>query len=350
MRKPDWQARARAVIEALPTIDRSAAARATVLATTVLVTLLLLQGAVTAALTSGMQPMLAVDSVPTEPNDVAWADAPNRTVDLSKQQMAIPIGGGSVNEMDVQAMTNESHVAFRLSWPDPTNDTSLSEPRAYSDAAAIMFHSGSTPPITMGAASTPVNIWYWRASWQFGAADSAPWTGSMYAYPHPDDETRPGTAVGNPLSKGEYDQFAQNYYAKGYGSLSHAPVQPVQSNADRTAEGWSVTFVRERGTNGTFDAAFNDEEPMYLAFAVWNGSADEVNGKKSITLQYTRLDPANASLAAVESGSSGDGSSDSGPSAGGSAGALPTSVGPWIAALIGATLLAWLVSYRRMQP
>jgi DMSO reductase family type II enzyme heme b subunit len=345
MRKPDW----------LPTIgwlsiDRSAAAHATVLAAAVLVVLLLLQGAVTAALTSGVQPMAAVDAVPTDPTDEAWADAPNRTVDLSKQQMALPIGGGSVDEMDVQATTNESHVAFRLSWDDPTNDTSLSEPRAYSDAAAIMFHGGSTPPITMGAAGTPVNVWYWRSNWQFGQNDTAPWTGSMYAYPHPDNETRPGTAAGNPLSKASYDQFAQNYYAKGYGSLSNAPVQPVHANAERTTEGWSVSFVRERGTNGTYDAAFSDDEPMFLAFAVWNGSADEVNGKKSITLQFTRLDPANASLAAVDPGGSGSGD-DSGADggAGGSVGALPTSLGPWLAALVGATMVAWLVSYRRIQ-
>lgn len=331
----------------VPSPDWRAVITASIVAAVALLVIIALQGAVTAAFTSGTQPMLSVDTVPQQSNASTWEQAPNRTVDLQKQQMAVPFGGGSTDELTVKAVTNESHVAFRLSWADPTVDTSIGAPGNYSDAAAIMLHSGSTPPITMGATGTPVNVWYWRSSWEFGEK-SAPWSGDMYAYPHPDDRTKPGRAAGNPLSKERYDQFAHNYYAKGFGSLSHAPDQPVTASAARSDQQWQVTFVRERGTNGTYDAAFDDSEPMYLAFSVWNGSADEVNGEKSITLRFTELDMTDGSLAAADTGSNGNGG---GPDIErpGPTGILPNEFGPWIAALVGVTVLIWMIAYRSVQ-
>jgi len=330
----------------VPTPDWRAAAGATAMAVSVMLTIVALQGAVSASLTSGTQPMAVVDGVPQQADSPAWEEAPSRTVDLQKQQMAVPFGGGSVEELSVDALTNESLVAFRLTWDDPTNDTSIGAPGNYSDAAALMFHSGSTPPIMMGGADTPVNIWYWRSAWQFGEK-SAPWSGDMYTYPHPENRTMPGRAAGNPLSQESYDQFAHNYYAKGFGSLSHAPNQPVTVSATREDEQWQVSFVRERGTDGTYDAAFNDTEPMYMAFAVWNGSADEVNGQKSITLQFSELDVTNGSLAAASTGGGSDGDPAAGEDASG--GKPLTGVGPWVGALVGATLFTWLVAYRRME-
>ncbi|WP_121823419.1 ethylbenzene dehydrogenase-related protein [Halostella salina] len=311
------------------------------------------QVAFISVVTAGHQEMTAVDRVPAQPDAGQWADAPTRNVTLSEQQMALPHGGGTVDEMTVQSVTNDTHVAFRLEWEDPTRDTNISEPGAYSDAAAIMLRGGSKPPITMGASGDPVDIWYWRASWQFAESDPG---GDMYTYPHPDNRTKPGRAAGNPLSKSSYDRFAQNYYARGYGSLSHAPSQTVAANAERTVDGWSVVFVRERGAEGQFDAAFDEADQMYLAFAVWNGSADEVNGQKSITLRYTVLDTENGELSAAQAGGGGSGDGGDGGGAAGAAGDagdsamwLARSATNWVTALVLATAAAWLVSYWRLR-
>ncbi|MFB6156696.1 MAG: ethylbenzene dehydrogenase-related protein [Haloferacaceae archaeon] len=338
-----------------PSLDRAAATRATAMSVLVVVALLSVQSAVGALATGGTQPVAAVDRVPARPGAAAWSDAPSRTVTLNEQRMALPYGGGSTDEVTVKAVTNDTHVGFRLSWADPTNDTSIASPRSYSDAAAIMLHGGSQPPITMGAAGTPVNIWYWRASWQFanhtgtGAA-----TGDMYAYPHPDNETKPGLAAGNPLSKARYGRYGQNYYAKGYGSLSVAPEQNVRAHGRRTDEGWRVTFVRRRSTAGRYDASF-DANRMYLAFAVWNGSAGEVNGQKSITLQYTTL--AEDGLSAASGGSGGaatsGGSSGAAASGGSDGGAgalgLPSGLSQGLGAVLAAMVVAWLVTYRSIR-
>ncbi|QIO23366.1 ethylbenzene dehydrogenase-related protein [Haloarcula sp. JP-L23] len=341
-------------------LDGKAAVRSTLVAVVVAAAVLLAQGAVAAAVTSGAQPTAQVSTAPTSPSAATWDDAPVRTVSLQKQQMAIPYGGGSTDELDVQAVTNETHVAFRLSWADPTRDDGIDSPRNYSDAVAVMARAGNQPPITMGATGEPVDIWYWRSSWQFGNKSSE-WSGDMYAYPHPDAETKPGRAAGNPLSRAAYENYAQNYYAEGYGSLSHAPTQPVQARGERTDEGWAVTFTRQRRTEGQFDATFDGSKQVYLAFAVWNGSADEVNGKKSITLQYSTLNVESGELSPPESGGSGASSggasgsgTDSGSASGGSGGsggAGGSAFGQFSGMLgtaLSAIVAAWLVAYWRL--
>lgn len=345
-------------------MDRGAATRATALTVGVVVLLLLVQTAVGTALVRGTQPMAVRDQVASQPTAATWEDVPSRSLELSGQQMARPYGGGSVTEMEVQAMTNDTHVAFRLSWTDSTQDGNISAPTAYSDAVALMLHGGEQPPITMGAMGTPVNIWYWRASWQFGDhADTGDWTGDMYAYPHPNETTKPGLAAGNPLSKAEYSRYGQNYYAKGYGSLSHAPAQNVEAYGTRTADGWQVTFVRERTTNGTYDAALNESQQLYITVAVWNGSADEVNGQKSLSYRYLTLDTKTGALTAPESSGSDSGSGSgeggaaggsgaaSGGSGGGSGGAggLPSVFWDSLGTVVAVIVVTWIVAYRSLR-
>jgi len=333
-------------------LNRQAAAGATVLALCAVLALLGLQIAATAAVTSADQPVGAVGEVPVQPQASGWEEAPSRTVELHEQQMAVPYGGGSTDEVEVKALTNDSHVAFRLRWADPTRDADQSAPHNYSDAAAVMFANGEVPPITMGAVGDPVNIWYWRASWQENA--SAYGSGDMYSYNHDlaGTNAKPGNAADNPLSRARYEQFAQNYYAEGFGSTSYAPSQPVRADATRTEDGWAVTFVRERTADGEFDAQFGADRAVYMAVAVWNGSADEVNGQKSITLQYSQLDPETGELTAAEpaddgGGGGGDSADGGGTTAdGGGGGAL---LGGFAFVAVLAVLFVWVATYWRLD-
>lgn len=344
--------RIRAAVEgAADRLDSSVAARAAVVTVTVVALLLAVQTAVGVVAVSGSQPVQDVDGVPVQPSAEAWGDAERRTVNLEAQQMALPYGGGTVDEIGIEAVTNETHAAFRLSWEDPTRDANLSEPNAYSDAAAVMLRRGEEPPITMGAAGEPVNIWYWRASWQ--SSDEANGTGDMYAYPDGNGTTKPGFAAGNPLSKDQYTRYAQNYYAEGFGSLTHAEVQPVSAQGRRTDEGWQVTFVRERSSNGEYDAKLTGGEPVHLAFAVWNGSADEVNGAKSLTYRYSQLEgdalsvPSDGDSSGSDGGSGNDdgGSGSDGGDGDGSIPSFLSAVG-WVVA---ATVVTFVVAYAEIR-
>jgi DMSO reductase family type II enzyme heme b subunit len=333
-------------------LDREAASRATMAAVLVVVLMVVGQMAVAWAVTGGQQPVVGTEQVPQTADSDRWSEAPSRTVSLSKQQMVVPYGGGSIDEVDVQTLTNETHVAFRLTWEDPTNDTDIREPGNYSDAAAVMLRNAEQPPITMGMSGEPVNIWYWRAQWQYGANESAAWSNDMYVYPHPEEETKPGLAAGNPLSVGPDDSYGQNYYAAGPGSLSHAPQQNVDASGTRNGGEWSVVFVRERATDGKHDADFTQDGSMYLAFAVWNGSADEVNGQKSLTMQFSTLDLESGELSVPESGGSDDssdstaGGTDSDNSDGGSDSSNP--MYSHIGMLVAATISGWAVVYWRL--
>ncbi|ELY69551.1 ethylbenzene dehydrogenase-related protein [Natrinema versiforme] len=332
-------------------IDRSAARYATKLAVIVLCLVLVAQIAVVAVLTGGPLPFTSVNAVPAEPDAAAWDDASTKTVSLDSQQMAQPYGGGSVDNVTVQAVTNDTHVAFRMEWEDPTADTEINEPNAYSDAAAVMLRSGSEPPVAMGAAGEPVNIWYWRSSWQHSESDPG---GDMYSYPHPDNQTKPGEAAGNPLSQSSYNRYGQNYYATGYGSLTNAETQPVAANGERTEDGWAVAFQREHDANGEHDASFEEGEQMYLTYAVWNGSAGEANGEKSLSYQFLTLDTDDGTLSAADSdgGDSAEAERNDGvvASATESASWLVGAATNWPAAIVLATLAAWLVSYWRAKP
>ena len=362
-RLPDWLTAERIgglVPDWLP-LNGPAAARASTVTVVIVVLFVALQGSVGALFVGGSQPMAVAGEVPIEPTAAQWEQAPSRTVELNEQRMAVPWGGGSVDEMEVQALTNESHVAFRLSWDDPTTDTSRTAPERYSDAAAVMLKGGGQPPITMGAVGEPVNIWYWRASWQFNQT-RAEWTNDMYAYPHNDSLTMPGRQAGNPLSQASYKTYGQNYYAKGFGSLSDAPHQNIWASATRTDERWTVTFVRERSTDGTYDAGFGEHDNMYLAFAVWNGSAGEVNGEKSLTLQYSTLDTKSGEFSAAGSAGSDSGGSDGAGSAGGEGsgadggdgggdeGASGSPLTGWLMVLVAVAVFTWIAAYWRMRP
>jgi hypothetical protein len=337
-------------------VDRHAAKQAAVLTVATAVLLSVLGMGVSAAVTTGAQPMAAVDQVPIEPQAGTWEEAPSTTAQLHAQQMAVPYGGGSTDEVEVRALTNESHVAVRMAWDDPTNDTGAASPENYSDAAAVMFGTGEMPPITMGGVDDPVNIWYWRAGWRSDTDGYG--TGGMYAYPNAraGGPTQPGLAVGNPLSTVP-EQGAQNLYAEGYGSTSDAPAQPIEATAERTDDGWAVTFVRERGVGSEYDVAFDGEEDVYVGFAIWNGSADERNGQKSITLQYRRLDVESGSLSQVErSGSSGsDGNGDiggagaDGAGSDGDGGGAASEMFDWLGILLGWVVLVYAVSYWRIS-
>lgn len=334
-----------------PSFDRSAAAGATVAAVATVVLLVAAQTAVVVVATDGHQAMGRVEEVPTDPSAGTWAAAPNHTLTLKAQTMAVPEGGGSVGQAEVRSVTNETHVAVRVHWPDATNDSTMTGPGSFSDAAAVMLHTGSTPPITMGAAGDPVNIWYWRSAWQYGDAQR---TGDMYAYPHGDEVTRPGVRAGNPVSTGGDANLGQNYYAKNFGSLTYAPDQSVAAQGERTEDGWTVVFVRERETDGRFDATFNDSAPTYLTVAVWNGSQAEVNGMKSLSYTFLAVDGGDGSLSVASGGQRADGGgADTATGADGGAGSQPLwfvgSFTNMLATLFVVMVVTWTVAYRRLR-
>ena len=150
---------------------------------------------------------LAVEgAVPEAPDDAAWAEAEPMDVRLTGQVVAAPRWQNpSIELVTLKAAFNDTEIAFLLEWDDPFEDlthndaavldtTELSRVGGYNsyvaandmvtrqletfrDAVALQFPvrlpEGTVKPHFMrGAASTPVQLWTWKADLEAGGGRS----------------------------------------------------------------------------------------------------------------------------------------------------------------------------------
>ena len=108
-------------------------------------------------------------SLPSDPNDAAWNDVPVHVAPLVLQDMVEPrLLKPSTAEVRVRAMSDGTRIALRLEWTDAVKDD-LPGPARFSDACAVQFPaktSADVPAPQMGEKGKPVEITFWRASWQ----------------------------------------------------------------------------------------------------------------------------------------------------------------------------------------
>ena len=150
---------------------------------------------------------LAVEgAVPEAPDAAAWAEAEPMDVRLTGQVVAAPRWQNpSIELVTLKAAFNDTEIAFLLEWDDPFEDlthndaavldtTELSRVGGYNsyvaandmvtrqletfrDAVALQFPvrlpEGTVKPHFMrGAASTPVQLWTWKADLEAGGGRS----------------------------------------------------------------------------------------------------------------------------------------------------------------------------------
>ena len=234
-----------------------------------------------------------------DPFASVWSQAPPVEVPLSAQMTSFPFGGGAVRAITARALHDGQRLYVLVEWEDATEDLYAEAPQNYRDAAAIQFpavQKDTVPNFCMGQADGHVNIWQWKADWQadvdVGAAPLAQTYPNAVSdfYPEDQDETfYPGRAVDNPLSETVRTSPVENLMAGGFGTLTHAEVQPVQG-VGRWKEGkWRVVFARDLQAEGTGLAQFAPGQGADIAFAVWDGASGERDGQKSVS-QFVRVE------------------------------------------------------------
>lgn len=216
-----------------------------------------------------------------------WKKAPVKQVVLTPQMIFAPRGGGSVQSIEVQALYNEKHIAFRLRWRDATQDVQNGLD-SFRDAVALQFpvDFDSTPAPFMGNAGLPVNIWQWRADWQA-------------KHPHRILSTQQPKALGyylSPLDRSILKKrFPKKYHpqaacvefiAAGWGTLTKQKHQDVVANGRYRDGHWEVIFLRDRKRKDLSDARFPIGKQGKVSFAVWNGGAKEAFSRKSILMAW----------------------------------------------------------------
>lgn len=231
-------------------------------------------------------------SLDLDPLAAVWTSAKEVTIDLTKQVMLIPFGGGTIKNIAVRALHNGDHIAFRLSWADATKNL-LHGIDSFRDGVALEFpveRSKVTPAPFMGHKGSPVNIWQWRSDWQaalegkkiFDKRQPLP---AGYYITSADDNIlkklfprlpRPRTA-------------AIEYVAEGWGTLTRHVQQDVQARGTYKDGHWFVVFRRKLERTDGSDADLVPGTQTHINFAVWDGGKRQVNGMKSVKLTWTTL-------------------------------------------------------------
>ena len=247
---------------------------------------------------------LRADSLPLNPGDAAWQQAPEYLAELVPQDLVEPrLLTPSTPEVRVRALTGGGEIALRLEWVDATVDDTP-EPGAFLDAVAIQLPrrlETSLPDPQMGQEGSPVDIAFWRADWQ-ASADGRPDTlASLYPnaaidhYPFEAASLEPGSpeqqeaatryapaaALGN-RRVGPRAQPVEDMVAEGPGTITTLTVADAgarsRARGVRTADGWAVVIARP------MPVGLAPNVRTTIAFAVWNGAAREVGARKMRTI------------------------------------------------------------------
>jgi hypothetical protein len=240
-----------------------------------------------------------VGTVPGDPGDAAWRQAPVHVAGLLLQDMVEPrLMTPSTADVRVQAATDGREIAFRMEWLDPTADD-MPLPGLFPDGVAVQVPAAvgaDAPAPQMGEAGRPVEITYWRASWQAvvdgrgdtirdlyprAAVDHYPFESPSLAEGSDEraamaERYAPARRLGNPMA-GPRDSPVQDLIAAGPGSLEPADRQVSSGHGVRTKDGWAVVLRRP------MPAGFGDGRRTQVAFAVWEGAQEETGARKMRT-------------------------------------------------------------------
>ncbi|MCM2316122.1 MAG: ethylbenzene dehydrogenase-related protein [Thermoanaerobaculia bacterium] len=238
-------------------------------------------------------------AVTLDPNDRAWKGLPEHIAPLLLQDMVDPrLMTPSTSVVHVQAMTDGKDVAFRLSWDDATmND--LPGPAKFTDACAVQFPQKAGPDLPapqMGEMGRQVEIAFWRASWQAvvdgrgdtikdihpnAAVDHYPFEAQSLPPGSPEQKDMalrysPARAAGNTMS-GPRERPVECLIAGGPGTLTPDPTLKGNGKGKYEKGKWAVVISRP------LPEVLRATPRSQAAFAVWEGSHQEVGARKMRT-------------------------------------------------------------------
>jgi cytochrome c oxidase cbb3-type subunit 2 len=246
-----------------------------------------------------------VAKLPEHPDAGTWRGAPAVELHL----MPLWWRADRPEELTVKALHDGAELALLLSWSDATHDSTAMRPQDFRDAAAVAFSLSDDPPFfAMGQRGAPVNIWMWKSERQ---ADLEPAFQDLEkVYPNLGIDSYPNllrspveqptrhaltldsdptyvTAWGakNIVADPTRGSAAEDLTAEGFGTLRARP-RPDQAVAavGGYAKGAYHVQFRRALASGAGGAALDPGGRAAVSFAVWNGSAGDRDGKKSVTI------------------------------------------------------------------
>lgn len=247
-----------------------------------------------------------VPRVPDHPDEGTWRLAQPVNLHL----MPLWWRSDRPEEITVRALHDGTQLALLLVWADATHDHTAMRPQDFRDAVAVQWALGSDPPFfAMGARGQLVNIWMWKSERQ---ADLEPAFQDLEkVYPNLGIDSYPNLkfspveqptrnaltlqseptfatawGVGNIVSDPWRLNPTEDLVAQGFGTLRARPRhdQAVDGRGVYATGGYRVMLRRDLAPRGAASVALRPGMTVPVGFAVWNGSAGDRDGKKSVTI------------------------------------------------------------------
>ncbi len=255
-----------------------------------------------------------VPSLPDHPDSSLW----NQAVPVNLHLMPLWWRAERPEELTVRALHDGKELALLLVWTDTTYDHTAIRVQDFRDAVAAEFSLTPDPPFfAMGSRAEFVNIWMWKSERQadlepafqdldkvypnigidsypnaMRSALEQPTRGALTLQSDPTYVT--GWGAGNIVSDPTRGTAAEDLHAQGFGTLQARPGagRELQAKGIYSTDSYRVIFRRALALEGTHAVRLEPGTTVPVAFAVWNGSAGDRNGKKSVTIwQNLQLAP-----------------------------------------------------------
>ena len=246
-----------------------------------------------------------VNAMPTSPDSGIWRLAPAVNLHL----MPLWWRTDRPEEITVRAVHDGKDLALLLKWEDGSHDETAIRPQDFRDAAAVEFSLTPDPPFfAMGQPGAPVNIWMWKSERQ--ADLDAAFRDLDNVYPNIGIDSYPNSAkspleqpmrhaltlqsnptfvtawgAGNIVADPTRRSAAESLSAQGFGTLKAHPraAQNVEATGEYSTGSYRVQFTRAMASDAS-SVRLGPGTSVPVAFAVWNGSAGDRDGKKSVTI------------------------------------------------------------------
>jgi mono/diheme cytochrome c family protein len=247
-----------------------------------------------------------VKQLPDHPDSGLWRLTPPVNLHL----MPLWWRSQRPEELTIRALHDGKELALLLVWADQTYDHTAIRPQDFRDAAAVEFSLTSDPPFfAMGENGQFVNIWMWKSERQADLEPAFQDLEKIYpnigidSYPNllrspleqpmrnaltleSDKAFVTGWGAGNIVSDPQRKSPAEDLTAQGFGTLKARPRidQKAHAKGVFSVGAYRVVFRRELKPSGEHAARFQPGTTVPVAFAIWNGSAGDRDGKKSVTI------------------------------------------------------------------
>ena len=247
-----------------------------------------------------------VAALPTSPHSGIWRGTPAVNLHL----MPLWWRTDRPEEITVRALHDGKSLALLLKWEDASHDATAIRPQDFRDAAAVEFSRTADPPFfAMGQPRQPVNIWMWKSERQADLQPAFQELEKVYpnigidSYPNllkspleqptrnaltlqSDPRFVTAWGAGNIVADPTRQSAAEDLTAQGFGTLAAHPraAQAVEATGEYATGSYLVQLTRAFSAAGRDAVSLAPGARVPVAFAVWNGSAGDRDGKKSVTI------------------------------------------------------------------